>query len=365
MGKRALALAGALLAATLPASASAEARDPRLAALDRDVPGLLARHRVPSVSIAHVENGRIVLAAAYGEQSPGVPATTQSLYNIASLSKPISAEILLRLASQGRLSLDEPVHPYWVDPDIAADERHRLLTPALALSHQTGFLNWRWLEPDKRLAFHHAPGKGAGYSGEGYEYVARFAEKRTGIPFETLAQELVFAPAGMKEAAYTARPWFDRRIAVPTDGEGRALDPVLKTAFTASDDVHTTASDYARFMIAVMNREGVSPALAVRRETVQASTRHVHCTGAKEASCPSELGFGLGWEVHKYPGRTLLWHTGADSGEFTIALLDPEARTGTVILTNSKHGHKVIVDILDRLGTDPVFMKALRAQAGQ
>lgn len=361
---RAVAAACALVAAALHGAALAAERDSRRAVLDRDMPALLARHRVPSVSIAHVEKGRIVLAAAYGEQSPGTPATTRTLYNIASLTKPISAEVMLRLAAKGRIALDEPMHPVWVDPDVAGDARHRLLTPRLALSHQTGFLNWRWLEKDKRLAFHHAPGAGAGYSGEGYEYVARFAERKTGIPFETLAQDLVFAPAGMKQTAYTTRPWFDGRIAIPTDEEGRPIPPAPRRDFLASDDVHATASDYARFMIAVMKRKGLSPSLAAERERIQASTRDLHCTGAKAATCPIGLGFGLGWEVHLYPGRTILWHTGADQGEFAVAYLDPDARTGTVILTNSRHGHKVVIDILDRLGTDATFMKALRAQAG-
>jgi CubicO group peptidase (beta-lactamase class C family) len=360
-----LAVAAALISVALPGAAPAAGPDAQRAALDRDMPGLLAGHRIPSVSIAHIENGRIVLAAAYGEQRPGVPATTDGLYNIASLTKPISAEVLLRLASTRRIALDEPMHPHWADPDIVADARHKQLTPRIALSHRTGFLNWRWLEKDKRLALHHAPGERAGYSGEGYEYVARFAEKRTGIAFDILADRLVFGPLGMRDTAYTEKPWFRDRVAVPTDGDGNRIEPVRRTRFSAADDVHSTASDYARFMIGVMTRQGLTSDIAAERERVQASTRHVHCTGAKEASCPVGLGFGLGWEVHEYPGQTFLFHTGADEGEFAVAYLNLATRTGSVILTNSSHGHAVVIDILDRLGTDVTFMRALRAQAGK
>ena len=357
-----LALASGAAAGAAPA---AKRPDPRRAALDRLVPGLLAAHGVPSVSIARVERGRIVLAAAYGEQSPGVPATTRSLYNIASLTKPISAEVMLRLASRGRVSLDAPMHHFWVDPDVADDPRHKGFTLRHALSHQSGFLNWRWLEKDKRLAFHHAPGEGAGYSGEGYEYAARYVEKKTGVPFERLAAREVFGPAGMRETAYTTRPWFAGRIAIPTDEAGRPIAPAARTRFLASDDIHSTASDYARFMIQAMTRKGLTGAIAAERERVQASTRHVHCTGAKAPSCPAELGFGLGWEVHKYPDATILWHSGADSGAFAIAHLNPATRSGSVILTNSRNGHALIVDILDALGTEASFMAALRAQAGR
>ena len=77
-------------------------------------------------------------------EAKGVPATTRTLYNVASLSKPIFAETIHRLAAAGRLSLDEPMSAYWVDPDVANDPRHERLTPRIALSHRTGFKNWRY-----------------------------------------------------------------------------------------------------------------------------------------------------------------------------------------------------------------------------
>src|SRR5579863_8208223 len=163
---------------------------------------LLQREHVASVSFATIANGKTVLAEAYGEAGPGISASNTTLYNIASMSKPISAEVILRLASAGKLSLDEPMWPYWIDPDLAADPRAKLLTPRMALDHQTGFANWRQ-ETGGKLAFIRDPGTAFGYSGEGYQYVARFAEKKTGQPFEKLAQSLVFDPAGMTRTAYT------------------------------------------------------------------------------------------------------------------------------------------------------------------
>ena len=188
--------------------------------LDRNVPQLLAGNSIPSVSIAHIEARKVVFTGAYGSQAPGIIASTKTLYNIASLSKPISAEVILRLASRGSLTLDEPMYLYWTDPDIVKDERRKLLTPRLALSHQTGFPNWR-RQTGHVLIFKHAPGETFDYSGEGYEYVARFAQQKLAIDFERLAQRLVFDPLGMTNTAYTRRPWFDGRIALPTDAEGK------------------------------------------------------------------------------------------------------------------------------------------------
>jgi CubicO group peptidase (beta-lactamase class C family) len=355
-----LCLAASLLAAA-PAAA-APAADPRKA-LDRDMPAILAKHKVPSLSVAHIDKGRIAFAAAYGEQSPGVPATPNTLYNVASLTKPVSAEVVLLLASKGRLSLDEPMHTAWADPDVLADPRHKLLTPRLALSHRTGFPNWRYLAADKKLAFGHAPGEGIGYSGEGYEWFSRFAARKVGVPFETLAQKLVFAPAGMKDTSYTGRPWFTGRLAVGTGKDGKPVPAKLLSEYVASDDIHTTAADYARFMIFAMEGKGLTPSIRQQRQTVQASTHAKHCGGEKARTCPDELGFGLGWEVLRFGRETILFHTGADKGEFTLAFFNPRTRNGTVVLTSHSNGAFAIVDVLDRIGGEPALLAYLHAQA--
>jgi hypothetical protein len=77
------------------------------------------------------------------------------------------------------------------------------------------------------------------------------------------------------------------------------------------------------------------------------------------------MGFGLGWEVLRFKNKTILWHTGNDRGEFTVGYFSPSLRTGSVIFTNSAVGYKVVLDVLERLGTDQEFMRFLRAQAGQ
>jgi CubicO group peptidase (beta-lactamase class C family) len=256
------------------------------------------------------------------------------------------------------------MHTAWVDPDVAADPRHRLLTPRLALSHRTGFPNWRYQAADKKLAFGHAPGEGAGYSGEGYEWFSRFAARKVGAPFETLAQKLVFGPAGMKETSYTGRPWFVGRLAVGTGKDGKPVPASVPAEYVASDDIHTTAADYARFMIFAMEAKGLTQSIRQQRQTVQASTHAKHCTGDKARTCPDELGFGLGWEVLRFGRETILFHTGADKGEFTVAFFNPRTRNGTVVLTNSSAGAYAIVDVLDRIGGEPALLAYLHTQAG-
>jgi CubicO group peptidase (beta-lactamase class C family) len=313
------------------------------------------------VSFANIVRGELTVAQAYGEQSAGVPASTSTLYNIASMTKPISAEVILRLASRGKLSLDEPMYLSWTDPDIANDERRKLLTPRLALSHQTGFPNWR-SETGGKLTFKRAPGTAYGYSGEGLEYVARFAEKKTGQPFEALAQRMVFEPYRMTSSAYTTRKWFKGRIAVPSDGNGKWLKPVLVDKFSAANMVYSTPSDYSRFLIGVMNGTGLTRAIQAERSKMQVNHDFKPCTTASAIGCPDEVGFGLGWEVIKVKDKTFWMHTGRDPGVFTVGLFDPVARTGTIIFTNSENGAEVVVPLLHLLRADPVLIAFLEGQ---
>ena len=174
----------------------------------------LESYDVPSVAIAYIEDGAIAWKGIYGEQRPGKKADEKTLYNIASMTKSISAEVILRLASDDALLLDEPMSAYWLDPDIKNDPRHAKLTPRISLTHRTGFANWRRMTDDK-LMFQFEPGEQSGYSGEGYNYVARFAEQKMRRSFEELAQAYVFDPLGMADASYIKRDWFEGRVAVP------------------------------------------------------------------------------------------------------------------------------------------------------
>lgn len=332
------------------------------AELDAAIPELLKEKGVTSVSIARIEAGKLVLAAAYGNQQAGVPATTSTLYNIASLTKPISAEVAMRLVAAHRLSLDEAMAPTWVDPDIAGDERRNLLTPRLALSHRTGFPNWRY-ETDGKLRFLRAPGTAYGYSGEGFEYLARFIEKKTGQPFEALAQQLVFDPAAMHDTAYTRRPWFKGRIAVPTDEYSSELVPAIGDTFMAADQLYSTPTDYAKFIVGLIKHVGINDALAAERERIQSDRRAERCPPTRQASCPDAVGMGLSWEVHRFGEKTYLLHTGRDNGVFTFVYFNPQSGSGTVIFTNSANGAQMGLPVLDLIARDTRFVAFLREQA--
>lgn len=295
----------------------------------------MTKHGLPAVGIAIIDNGRIAWTKVYGEQAPGVRATDATLFNIASLTKPITAETVLRLVAAGKIDLDEPMSRYWIDPDLAADPRHERLTPRIALSHQTGFLNWR----KGPLAFQFDPGTAFGYSGEGYQYLGRFAEKKLGRNFESLAAEYVFGPIGLENASYSARPWMAGRNALPKDPAGTfgASHVPAEGQWNGANNLSTTVRDYAAFVISVMRWERMTGSLALDRFRIHRNMEgQGDCKAIRpEDRCPTDHGMTLGWERFEYPEGPLLMHTGNNPwGESSIAYFQPGRRHGLVILTN-------------------------------
>ncbi len=325
---------------------------PVAAALDAQVPDLLRQYRIASVSVALLEHGQVAFERAYGEQSAGVPATPATLYNLASVTKPVTAEVLLRLVAAGRLSLDEPLSAHWVDPDVAADPRHSQLTLRIALSHQTGLPNWRGHSPNGKLAFAFTPGTAFGYSGEGYDYAGRFAERKLGRSLEELAQLQVFGPLGMTSTSYSFREWMQGRLAVPLDDEGRWGEPQVEAEghWNAGNNLITTAGDYARFMASVMRGDGLTKQLAAERQRpVSGPQPERVCKLPARDRCPLSSAMVLGWNRLDFADGPVFMHTGSNGragGERTLAYFDPARRRGVVILTSGAEGERLYREIV-------------------
>ncbi len=87
----------------------------------------LQRHQVPAIAYGIIEDGKLNEWQVIGELSAGEPAPNDAIFNVASVTKPVFATTVLKLIAAGELELDEPLYPYWVDPDIVDDPRHRQL----------------------------------------------------------------------------------------------------------------------------------------------------------------------------------------------------------------------------------------------
>jgi len=300
----------------------------------------LARFHVPAAAIGILENNRVTSIRYYGEIRPGVAASASTIWNVASLTKPVTAATVMNLINKDKIGLDEPVYPYFTDPDIANEPWTKELTPRIFLSHQTGFKNWRRMEPDHKIHFHYEPGKGYGYSGMGYEYLRHAVEKKLGLNLQQLGQTYLFAAAGMTDTHFG---WNDRldsnRFAWGYAVTGKRYDFKYKD-FNAADWLVTSMSDYCHFGLFAMNGEGISKKLFRQVTGIQVLM-------SKSAARRND-GMGLGWEVIRgLPhGEYALTHNGSDDGIATLVLLLPVSKRGIVIFTNGDEGAKFIAAVL-------------------
>jgi CubicO group peptidase (beta-lactamase class C family) len=297
---------------------------------DQSMQSWLKENDIPALGLGIIEDGKLKKVKVFGEIKKGIPAPPNALFNVASLTKPVTAMVALRLVSLGKWQLDEPLDTYWIDPDISNDPKHKKLTTRIILTHQTGFPNWRWMNTDKKLSFQFDPGTQYQYSGEGFEYLRKALEKKFGKTLEQLAQELIFQPLKMKDSSYIWDKSTDEsRFAIGYDKDGKAYPTEKNKTANAADDLHTTITDYGNFMVSVMKGQKMEP--KVFQEMIR-----------KQVKTKDNKYFGLGFEIYDLGnGDYALSHSGADRGTQCIAIVLPDSGKGIVIFTNVDDGYKV------------------------
>lgn len=296
----------------------------------------LKQNKVPALAVGLITHGKLQQIKVYGELDKGRPAAYNSIFNVASLTKTVTTMITLKLVSEGKWNLDEPLYKYWIDPDVQADPRSRKLTTRHILSQQSGFPNWRWELKDKKLAFEFDPGSKYQYSGEGFEYLTRALESKFHKPLSYIANELIFKPLGMTDSHLTWDAGMEEsRFAVQHDSDGNALPIEKNKTSNGADQLKTTIADYGKFMISVMNLEGISEDIA--KQMLSKNTK------TKEGRY-----IGLGWFIYEplVNGEFAISHGGDDPGAHSICFLLPKSGQGIIIFTNSENGTKLYIDLI-------------------
>jgi CubicO group peptidase (beta-lactamase class C family) len=301
---------------------------------DSAIVRLMGQSHIPTLGLGFIDNGKVALSKVYGELNMDVPAPANTVFNVASVTKTITTMVTLRLVNSGKWDLDEPICHYWTDPDVADDPRSKRLTTRHILTHQTGFPNWRWMSPSKKLAFEFEPGLKFQYSGEGMEYLRHALEKKFHRSLEQLADSLIFEPLHMKE---THLIWNDAMLdhfAVAHNGKGETLEIVKNSEPSAADQMKTTVADYSKFLIWIMNGAGLSEALYQQMTS--------------PLSMIKENKFiGLGWAVYPNLGEEFgLSHSGIDPGVNTIVFVLPQSRRALLIFTNSDNGPQIYAELV-------------------
>jgi CubicO group peptidase (beta-lactamase class C family) len=275
----------------------------------------------------------------------GLAVDDETVWEAASLSKPVVARHVLRQASEGVIDLDEPLEVDLAALRAAADPRWREVTARRVLTHTSGLPNWRGpLEAARAaganipvnpevLAFAHTPGSFS-YSGEGFEVLLHALCRRTGQRADDLLEQ-VLTRFGMRHSSFVWQPSFDATAAIPHRVNGQPLTKQQPEQPHAAGTLHTTMADYIAFALAVLDE------------------------GADEIFRPSVLlddihGRSLGWGTVRTSAGQLAWQHGDNRGFKHMAGLRRCQGDGVLIFTNGDHGQALCREVFQRtLGAQP------------
>ena len=297
----------------------------------------LVENKVPTLGIGVIKDGKLQQVKVFGELKKGITAPYNAIFNVASLTKPITAIVTLKLISLDKWNLDEPVYNYWIDKDIAKDPNLKKLTTRHILSHQTGFSNWRGNNKHGKLNFEFEPGTKYQYSGEGFEYLRKALESKFHKTLDQLAIELIFKPKNMSDTEFFwSKKTNESRFAIGYNDNGIAYETIKNKSANGADDLLTTIEDYGKFLVSVLNSEGLSKKVYDDMTTKQVETK-------------KGKYFGLGFEIYDLGnGEIVLSHGGSDKGVQSIVFIFPKSKEGLIIFTNVDDGYKVFEKLINQ-----------------
>lgn len=311
-----------------------------LSSIEQRIDELLAVSTVPGLSLAVIEDGEVAWRYASGVANieTGRKMSEHAIFQAASLTKPVFAYVVLKLCELGRFSLDTPLKAYAPDVIVSADPRADRMTARMALAHTTGLPNWangKWpLELDAE------PGARFGYSGEAYVYLQKAVEQAESRPLVDIMQDMIGAPFGLNETSFVWRDSFDETAALGYEWDNAPVKLSSRpTEASGAASMHTTASDYARFVIAVLNAE---PTGAHRLSYL--SSRMML---SPQVGLTSSLAWGLGWGLHLDEAGDRFWHFGDSRGYMSYVIASRKERRGLVVFTNGRHGLRLAHRVAD------------------
>jgi len=327
---------------------------------DQPLTELMRQYGVPGVSIAVFSNGRIVYARGFGlaETAGERAVTTETLFQAASISKPVTASGALALVEEGALELDAPVNSQlrsWRVPDSEAAQgtavtlRHLLTHTAGLTVH--GFPGYPTDAPlpsvpqildgsapanTAAVRIDQRPGSAWRYSGGGFTLAQLLMSDVTGEAFPELMRRLVLEPAGMAHSTYAQPLPAERRAAAsfgyhldgtPVRG-GYGVYPEMAAA-----GLWTTPSDLARWALALSADFRAGESGLLRQET------------AATMLTPGLGNWGLGMSVIGEGEWLRIGHDGANEGFRAALIAYPRRGDGMVIMTNSDTGDRLFAPI--------------------
>jgi CubicO group peptidase (beta-lactamase class C family) len=321
-----------------------------IAKLEQGIPQLMKESGVPGLSIALIRDGAVVWRHGFGVTNSKTkePVTDGTVFEAASLSKPVFAYAVLKLVDAGKFDLDKPLNQYLPgNYDVGDDPRLGQITARRVLSHTTGFPNWR--PRGAALKIHFTPGDRFSYSGEGFVYLSKVIEQVTGEKFEDFMKKTVFDPLGMSGSSYVWQERYETLETFRHNSLGEVTGRNKPSNPNAAASLQTTAQDYGRFVSAVLNGEGLKNETIKQMLTsqIQVSALGTNTTGGAPTKLSTAISWGLGWGLQSTADGRSFWHWG-DNGDSKAFIVGYERQKfGVVYFANSSTGLSIAREIVD------------------
>ena len=294
---------------------------------------------IPGLSAALVVDGKLDRGEGFGmaDVENAVPATAETVYRLASISKPITAVAALQLVERGRLDLDAPVQTYV--PDFP--KKRWPITPRQLLGHLGGIRHYRGDEVNSTRHYsdvvaplaifaadplEHEPGTKFLYTTYGYNLLGATVEGAAGEPFVPLLKRAIFEPSGMETIRVD-----DAFAIIPHRAQGYRRDRQGELRNSAQADTSnkipggglcSTARDLAKFAIAVQSDALLKPETRALMFTPQTTK-----AGEKTA-------YGLGWNLGRRGDVKAVWHGGGQPRVSTMLYMEPETGFAVALMSN-------------------------------
>jgi CubicO group peptidase (beta-lactamase class C family) len=331
--------------------------DAYIARLDARVNELLARYQVPSAAVAVIHNGQ-TYSRSWGtaDLMTGRMPADDTLYNVASISKLVTAWGVMRLVQEGRVSLDAPISRYVSSWKLPPSDWNNQVTVRRLLSHTAGLsmpavpqygpdqpvptLAQMLSDSQDPVRVIEKPGSSYRYSGGGFGVLQLLIEEVTRQPYERYIEAAVLKPLGMTHSTFEAPAARDLGAATPYDKTVRPL-PHYRFAADGAAGLYTTIKDLAALAMASLKSRNQNTSLPLKPEVIELMLTPT----ATEK--PDPFGYGLGYSIVPLPGGgEAFGHAGSNDGWTAVLSTVPATGDALVVMLNRSNAFPVYRDLM-------------------
>ncbi|HKE29353.1 MAG TPA: serine hydrolase domain-containing protein [Bryobacteraceae bacterium] len=336
------------LAFLCAATAFAQQSDP-FPTLTSTIESTMRQRHIPGLAIGIVQNDKLVYSRGFGVMKTGDasrPVTPETLFHMASITKPFIATAVMQLWEEGRIDLDAPVEKY-VSYFRLNDARYHSITVRQMLSHISGMPDvddYRWNHPEydesaleryvRSLSFQKLrrdPGTKFAYSNMAYDVLGDLVAKVSGQVLETYMDTHILKPIGMVSSTLLYRQADPALLAAGHHVKGKKTTVVqfypYNRAHTPSGNLHSNVGDMSRWAMANINRGELDGARILKDSTYEVMWKPA-------AELASQVHVGISWFLRDLRGTKAVFHSGGDDGFLTLLILFPEKKTAVVWMVN-------------------------------